>query len=145
VATDIFAAQVSAWARETEQRLTAVMRDSAQTLVEEVKTPVAKGGHMRVDTGFLRASLHGSKSSMPSIDKAARPDVGGTYPDDNQVELVIAGAKLTDVLYLGFTASYAGIREYHDGFVKLAAQHWPVIVKQSAVKIQTKVINRSGG
>lgn len=138
-----FSAQVSAWAAKSEQRLTAVFRDSAQTVAEEVKKTRDRGGHMRIKTGFLRTSLMASTSLMPPINPEARPVPGQSYPDDNgQIQLVIAGADLGETIYLGFTAAYARPREYQDGFVRLTAQRWPSIVKASAAKIRSRVGSR---
>jgi hypothetical protein len=138
-----FSAQVSTWAKMTEARTLAVFRQSAQTVAQEVKKTRDRGGHMRVDTGFLRASLMASTSQMPSIDPKATATEGHSYADDNsQVELVIANARIDQVIYLGFTASYARYREYKDGFVRLTAQRWKQIVEQSARLIESRVESR---
>jgi hypothetical protein len=135
-----FSAKVSAWVRMSEARTLAVFRQSAQTVAEEVKKTRDRGGHMPVDTGFLRASLMASTSKMPDIDPKATAAKGHSYTDDNSsVELVIANAKINQVIYLGFTASYARVREYKDGFVRLTAQRWKQIVAQSAKLIESKV------
>ncbi len=93
---------------------------------------------MRVKTGFLRASLTASTSSMPYIDRAARPpsDAGdNSYdPSNGEIALVIAGAQLGQTIHLGFTASYAGYREALDLFVASTAQQWPIIVARNAAK-----------
>jgi hypothetical protein len=141
-----FTATIDGWARKSEDRMRAVRNDAAQTAAEEVTTPVDLGGHMRVDTGFLKASLVASTTAMPAIDPNARPPADaapGSIPIDlNAVALVIAGATLEDTIYLGFTASYARPREYHDGFVRLTAQRWPQIVKESNAKIRGRVEGR---
>jgi len=153
-----FSADVSKWVRQSEQRLEAVFRDSAQTLSEEVKKPRAAGGNMPVDTGFLRASMQASNTEMPKIDKEVTPEENATYPENSeQVELLIAGSKLGQTIYLGFTAAYArrleyGFkgkdklgREYNQegyGFVRLAAQKWQRIVRASSAKIKAAVVAR---
>jgi hypothetical protein len=138
-----FSAQVSAWAKMSEARTLAVFRQSAQTVTQEVKKTKDRGGHMPVDTGFLRASLMASTSAMPNINPAATSTKGQSHADDNsQVEMVIANAKADQVIYLGFTASYARYREYKDGFVRLTAQRWKQIVAQSAKLIESRVKSR---
>ena len=141
-----FAADVGKWARKSEARMTAVFRESAQKVAEEVKRPRSEGGHMRVDTGFLRSSLMASTSQMPSINPAARPAedaAPNSYPENANVTLVIAGADIGQTIYLGFTASYARHREYQDGFVRLSAQRWKQIVEQSAREIRARVEARA--
>lgn len=130
-----FSATVSERVATYRRRLNATFKASAQDLVEEVTRPVAQGGRMRVDTGFLRSSLRASTSSMPLIQQDARPKEGATYtPEDGAIEAVILGARLGSTLYFGFTASYARPREYQDAFVRSAAQQWQQIVNRNAAK-----------
>jgi len=120
------------------KRMETTFRASAQDIAEEITTPVAKGGNMRIKTGFLRASLMASTSMMPSIrpGNVPAPDAADNSfeLDDGQINLVIAGANIGDVIFLGFTAAYARPREYRDGFVRLAAQNWQQIVNRNAAK-----------
>lgn len=131
-----FSATVSERVRTYQRRMEETFRASAQDVYEEVTRPVDKGGNMRIKTGFLRASLMASTSSMPSIQPNARPpaDAGeNSYrPNDGEIALTIAKAQLGETIYLGFTASYAPYREALDGFVRLAAQKWPQIVAKNA-------------
>jgi hypothetical protein len=136
-----FSADIGKWARQTEARMTAVFRESAQGVAEGIKRTRADGGHMRVKTGFLRASLMASTSQMPSINPMARPPddaADNSFAPDPFVSLVIAGADIGQTIYLGFTASYARPREYEDGFVRLTAQRWPQIVEESAKLIKSR-------
>jgi hypothetical protein len=136
----VFSAQVSKWAAKSEKRVEAVFKQATQDVAEQVKKPVSQGGNMRVDTGFLRASLMASTAHMPRINKDAKPSPGQTYNGgDSEIALVIAGAEIKDTIYLGFTASYAAPREYHDGFVRLTAQNWPKIVDNAARVIKSRV------
>lgn len=136
-----FGAAVESWADKVPEAIDTIRKMSAQDVVSEMQTPRGAGGHLRVDTGFNRATLLASTSQMPTINPAARP------PDDaapnsfsyegQQIELVIAGSELSDPLYFGYTASYAGIREYEDGHVRLAAQNWREIVYRNASKVRS--------
>ena len=106
-------------------------------------TPRSAGGRLRVDTGFLRASLMASTAAMPSISPTARPVEGGKYVyNEGQVEAVIAGAEVGDTLYSGYTASYAAAREFGargqppDAFVRMAAQNWGMIVDRNTAKVK---------
>ena len=128
-----FTASVSAWVQKSEKRMEVVVKESAQRVGIEVK------GRTRVDTGFLRASFLASTSAMPMIDRNARPAPGGAYTDNSSdIALVIAGASLGQTIYMGFTASYAGVREYRDGMVKLSAQQWPSIVNQVVAEAKAR-------
>lgn len=130
-----FTARVSERIRTYERRLTATFKSSAQDSVKTMTRPMARGGRMRVDTGFLRNSLMGSTASMPRINRIARASEGETYNlDFGSIEAVILGAKLTDTLYFGFTASYAGYRERHDKFVEMAFLEWQSTVRRNAKK-----------
>ena len=144
-----FAAQVKEWADKVPEAIEAVRNDSAQEVVEIMQTPTAEGGKMRVDTGFLRASLLGSTSAMPRIDPNRKPrkrnkdETGVIYPNEGEViEATIAGADLEDTLYFGYTAAYAGAREYGargqppDAFVRSAAQKWPQIVEKNVKSVR---------
>lgn len=127
-----FTAQVSQWAAKSENRVRAVFRESAQRVVSDMQTPRGEGGRMRVDTGFLRASLQASLSGMPQTDANSKPTKGATYSwQETDVSLVILGADLGDTIYVGYTAAYAAAREYGargqapDAFVRTAAAKWP--------------------
>lgn len=104
-----FSASVDAWTRESEARLTAVFRDAAQTVANDVREPVGAGGHMPVDTGNLRRSLMASTSEIPTISNNADQRFAG---NDQQINLVIAGAEIGQTIYLGFQANYAAHMEY---------------------------------
>jgi hypothetical protein len=142
-----FSAQVSDWVKETKERRDAVYRESAQRVVEVMQTPKAMGGNMRVDTGFLRASLIATTSAaLPTtIDK---PDGPAAFSyDAMQINLVIAGADITDPITVVYTANYARPREYGargqpgDRFVALAAQQWQRIVAE----VCNEAKSRAGG
>lgn len=128
--TDKFEKQVDAWVLKSEKRLLAVFREGAKRVARETRKTRAEGGNMRVDTGFLRASFIASLNAMPKLDISGLPEQGQTYNQSNQVELIIAQADLKNTIYMGYTASYARPREYKDGFVRLAAQRWGVIIDQ---------------
>lgn len=133
-----FSAQVAQHVENYKKRIEATVKASAQDVAEEATKPVGEGGNMHVDTGFLRASLRASDSEMPQVDRSATPPKdaapGSFRYDSDTVNLVINNAKIGNPLYLGFTASYARVREFHDGFVRLTAQNWQKIVTRNARK-----------
>lgn len=139
-----FASGVTAWVRETKERMAAVRREAAQRTVEIMQTPVAKGGRLRVDTGFLRASLVGM-IGQGSFSPRDKPDGAGSFSyDAGQINLVIAGAAPSDAITVGYTATYARPREYGargqpgDAFVRLASQQWGRVVQEVSAEAQTR-------
>lgn len=126
-----FAAQVDDWVKATEQRMTAVFRESTQRVAS-----IASNG-VPVDTGFARASVRASLSEMPQIDSGSRPTPGATYGGDiGNITTTIASAQLGQTIFIGWTASYVQYLEYgHSkqapaGFVRLAAAQWQIVVNQ---------------
>lgn len=123
-----FGAQLDEWVRETEARMLAVLRASVQDVIEEAQLPIAKGGHMPVDTGFLRSSLQSSLNGSTAL----------TGPDS--YVLVAGQMKLGDVASFGWTAAYAIYVHYgargRPGrmWAELAAQKWPAIVEANTMK-----------
>lgn len=128
-----FSASVSSFVKRTKQRSTAVFKQSAQDVIADAQMPVAKGGRMRVDTGFLRGS-HIS-------------GLNGSYQHEgfDSYLLTIANAELGDVIIGGWTADYAISREFGargqqpDFFLRGAAQKWKQIVKMNAAKLEARL------
>ncbi len=126
-----FAASVDSWVRQTEQRMTAVFRESAQEVIAEAQALAP------VDTGFMKATAIASTAEMPLINPAAHPMHGGSYAyQPSLIALTIGSAELGQTIHFGYTASYAALQEYGTskhagrGFVRLAAQNWPAIVER---------------
>lgn len=141
-----FSAQVAAFAEKIPGAVEAIFKESVQEVVSEMQTPMAAGGRMRVDTGFLRASLMASTASMPTISAGKTPVGGKSYTyDEGQIEAVILGADVNDTLYIGYTAAYAGHREYGvngqapDAFVRSAVQRWDSIVEAKARELKSRL------
>ena len=141
-----FAAQVADWAKRVELAEERIFKESVQELANRVQTTRSAGGRMRVDTGFLRASLMASTTAMPLIDPKMGPVEGQAYVfDAGVIEAIIAGSELGDTIYLGYTAAYATHREYGargqapDAFVRTAAQQWPQIVDEKAAELKSRL------
>ena len=145
-----FSAQIDAWVRETKERQTAVFRESSQRITEEILLPVAKGGHMRVETGFLRASLSASlDGALPQL--AARPESAveasrasgapSIQFDSSPVTLTISNADIGDKITFAFAANYARHVENRFAMVRLGAQRWPQAVEEVAREAK----GRTGG
>lgn len=123
-----FSGQVDAWVRKSRGRSEAVLKTAVQKTIEQAQTPKGEGGRLPVDTGFLRSSLVGSLDGMPS-GPSTPADAPGS-PED--VDLVIAGAELGDVIFIGWSARYARVQEAQNGFAEAAAQSWPKHVREAA-------------
>lgn len=129
-----FVAQIENIVTNTEAKLLAVFRESFQRTIDIAQTPQGKGGRMRVDTGFLRASGAASLSGMPS--GPSRNETGASvaspdrFRDEASVAVSIANLSIGETIYFGWTADYARYREYEDGFMRLAAQRWQSTVNE---------------
>lgn len=144
-----FSATVSEWVAKTKQRQEAVYKGSAQTIVSYMQTTRAAGGNLRVDTGFLRASLIATTGTIPAV--TFKPEgVDRFYYDAGPINLVISGAAITDPIIVAYTANYARPREYGargqpgDRWVGLAAQLWVGVVEAECAKAQASVASRGG-
>lgn len=143
-----FSAAVDAWTRATRERMEAVRKEAIQRTIEVMQTPRAKGGALRVDTGFLRASLMAAVGSA-NFAVRDRPDGDASYNwNASQVTLVIAQAQLEQPIEVVYTAAYARAREYGargqpgDRWVALAAQQWPRIVEETIRDAKAAVASR---
>lgn len=141
-----FSASVSKWTEKATRNQVLVFRSATQDLVDAVLLSKHSGGNMPIDTGNLRRSLMGSTAAMPTVQRGVTD-----FPDNSgQISLTIAGAKLTDTIYLGFQAPYALRMEYGfigedaigryynqsgNQFVGLAAQRWQEFVDNAAKDI----------
>lgn len=123
-----FTAQMQAFADRAKEKLELVVKQSAQDVGDLAQRPVAKGGNMPVDTGFLRNSLVSGLNGTTSL----------SGPDS--YVLAIAGAELGDSIFFGWTANYARYVEYGTQgragrfFMLNAAQQWQAIVSRNAEK-----------
>lgn len=123
-----FTAQIAAFAEDAKRKMELTIKQSAQDVGEIAQRPVAKGGNMPVDTGFLRNSLVAGLNGTTSL----------SGPDS--YVLAIAGAELGDSIFFGWTANYARYVEYGTQgragrfFALSAAQQWQAIVARNADK-----------
>lgn len=145
--TGTFTAQIESFAAKSKAKIELVFKQSAQDVFEIAQRPVAKGGRMPVDTGFLRNSmiaavngkavaggLLGAPKNRDARIAAARAGLPDAYV------LAIAGADLGDVVFGGWTAEYARHIEYGTSlmagrhFALGAAQEWQRIVAANVEK-----------
>ena len=126
-----FIADVEAFADKTADQMLRVARQSIQDVVRGAQTPVAQGGDLPVDTGFLRNSL------VTSVRGAARGQ------GENSYVLGIAGLQLGDAFQVAWTADYAIPRHYMVGVGQggglwrdKAAQKWSSTVAKNARRVR---------
>jgi hypothetical protein len=132
-----FSRQVRRFTGNYRRRANAVFKQSVQDVAQHASVPVAQGGRMRVDTGFLRNSIRGAVGTLPS-----GPSERGGASNSGALEdvtLVIAGADIGETIYVGWTANYARPREYRDGFLAAAAQKWPEFVDKNAARARREI------
>lgn len=129
--------QVRRYTSNYRRRANAVFKQSVQDVSQHASEPVAQGGRMRVDTGFLRNSIRGAIGTLPSgPSRRGEASSNGAVED---VTLVLAGAEIGDTVYVGWTANYARFREYKDGFLSAAVQKWPEFVAKNAARARREI------
>jgi len=134
-----FSAQFDDIIAMNEKRLIALARESNQRLIDRTQTPTAKGGRMRVDTGFLRASGQASLTGLPS--GPARPETAtGSFDwSETTVFTILGRLKLGTAFHFGWSADYAAAREKYDGFLDTALQDWQEINNEVIREIKGKI------
>lgn len=132
-----FSTQIDSIVINTEARLMAVMRKSIDSVVEEAQKPTAKGGKMRVVTGFLRHTGIANLNAAPIGPKKGDPKGVYTWTGE-ALEIVLAKMKFGDLFYFGWSAHYAKYREAHDGFLESALQNWQTHVDKAVAHFRNK-------
>lgn len=144
-----FSASVARWVQRSKGAMEVIWKMSAQELFIIAK------GNAPVDTGFMRAGFVASIDTPVPIsgEKRRRPeghvrgsDIYGSSQRDTAISLVINNARLGEVIYGTWTASYAVHLEYGTkhmkavGMTRRAAQKWPQIVRE-----QTAIVRKRFG
>jgi len=134
--TKDFSKQVADFAEKYKKRLRATARESVQRTVAIAQQTRGEGGRMRVDTGFLRASIGAAIGQMPSGDSEGD---GGLYAYTGtaiSADLLHWRPDQNQTLYVGWTANYARPREYQDGFMRGATELWSTTVEEVAAEVR---------
>lgn len=126
-----FKGKVDQWILNSTVLTEAVIKDAAQEMAIAANTPVAKGGRMRVDTGFLRNSIAASLNSLPSGQNIKPAEYSKQNWSPSSVTVIINRMSIGDKLFIGWTAEYAQYRENQDFFARTAAQNWPQHVQNA--------------
>lgn len=124
---------------KARQRNIAIFRGTVEELARRANTPIAQGGKLPVDTGFLRASQAGSRIGMPYGPGQGNKDTKYTAPFSGPIELVTAQANLGDTVWVGWTAMYARFMEARYGFMRSEAQNWTYIVQRVTAEVNTRI------
>ena len=139
MAKNDFASQVGKHIAKYPRLMTEVYRQSAQETIKEAQTPRAKGGNMRVDSGFLINSGIAELNTIPSGESQKPKGYNNPNWNPQPMILVINKAKLGDRVIFGWLANYSIYREAKDGFLRLAAQNWNSIVQRNAKRLEERV------
>lgn len=147
-------ATVEAWVAAVPDYLMAVARAATQDLVEEIKRPLAAGGHMPIDTSFLQSSLVGSLTGVPRVDPDATGESGPMTGSAAAIEALIGNWSAGTTLHFGFVAAYAARQNYGFSgadalgrvynqpghhFLELAVQQWPSLVAKHQRRLAAQV------
>ena len=136
-----FDRQVAKYALEYAERFRAVARTAVNDTAHMASVPVGKGGRMRIDTGFLRASIQGAVQSMPSgptTNEGKRNYPAGSFISGEPVAVALLRWNPNDgtPFFVGWTANYARKREAYDGFMRGAVEKWDQTVAKAAKKVE---------
>jgi len=135
-----FTAQIEQFIAKSNARLEAVVKTAAQDTFDEAQVPVAKGGRMRVDTGFLRNSANAAIGSMPVGESVNdQPVVKREEWNITSISSALLQWDLKAPLYFGWTANYAKYRENRDGFMRIAAQNWQKHVNDAVARVKAEI------
>lgn len=141
-----FSAQVDQFVRVSKQRMEDMFAYALSEMINDMQTPTAKGGRMRVDTGFLRASGRGALDGWPSGngEKPADAPVGqytGIYDDydGRALDAILFNMELGDTFFWGWVANYGAIREIYDGFMEAPLQNWQTYVNTAVAKVKKDI------
>lgn len=95
-----FSADIKNWNAKARRNMQGIMREATQSLIEDMQTPVPRGGNMPVDLGNLRNSL------ASGLDGSFGPEGPDSYV------LTIAGMKAGDTANFAYASQYARARHY---------------------------------
>jgi len=134
---------VLAWQDKAMKHANLVLKYAVQELIEDIVKTIPEGGRMRVDTGFLRASLR-AQLEVPIMQVITKPDgEEGSYPlDVAEVTLTINRMQIGQTLHVGFTANYARYREFGangqppDAFVRTHTAAWQNYISRAAARVR---------
>jgi hypothetical protein len=129
---------------DSKEKMLAVVKNSIQEVVQDAQTPIAKGGKMPVDTGFLRSSGTANLNNTPSGEILGRKRLPGEegvladYAVDDKASYLtdtLIKMKIGDTFFFGWTAIYAKRQEVYNGFMESAIMNWQNIVNNQVRRL----------
>lgn len=134
----------SAWAERTKKLMTALLRNSVQTLAQEASRTRREGGNVPVFSGNLARSVVVSNTppdaDAPDVEYEVQRDISGGLADIEPGEPVYIGwtpIYAARVNY-GFVGTDSLGRQYNQagaGFAEATAAKWPAIVAGEVAKL----------
>ena len=135
-----FTAQIDDFIRKSEALTTGVVREAAQSMIEEAQTSRFKGGKMPIDTGFLTNSGKAQIGSLPSgADKTQKDYTNQEWLGGGQLQAVLSQLQPGDIFYYGWTAAYARKMEIRYMFAQSAAQNWQQHVSRAVTELKARI------
>ena len=136
------------WARQSEARLTAVLRGSLESLARDLTQTKPRGGRVPIKHGNLYRSLLMSTTGMPT--RAASGTQFSTEPVFD-----VGSIRVGQKVWFGYQAAHAARQNYGfvgtdslgrtynqsgSGFLEAAIANWPAIVQAEAEYVRNKVM-----
>lgn len=132
--------QLDRFAKIAELRAEAAIKDAVSTMSESMNTPIAKGGNMPVDLGFLRNSIAAQVDGVPS---GLGSPPSGFEPSSNPngaVSVVVEQWDVKRPLTIGWTASYAPYMENRYGFLEAGLQRFPEFFESAIKRAKQEIV-----
>lgn len=147
--------QFAEWITRVEGGLETLRLEASQDVIAEMQRvgpSVANpdggdGGHMPVDTGWLRSSLSvtldqptpASQTPPPRPEGHAPGDDPIYEPRDNDIVMTLANVPEGTSIFATYGAVYAGVQEATYGFARLASQQWPQFCEAAQARIRRRL------
>lgn len=140
-----FEVAIDSFVNVSKEKMLDVIKQSVQEIVVDAQTPIAEGGKMPVDTGFLRwsgaASINHIPSGLTEGRKRSEGEVGvlPEYARDKEASYIsdlLIKLKIGDTFYFGWTAIYAEKQETYNLFMTSAVKNWKQIVEKNVRRVR---------
>lgn len=134
-----FTADINKFISESNDRIEAVFKQSAQEIIAEAQVDYNHGGLMPRKTSFLINTGQAAIGNLPI--GPDEPPEDFTPRDWNPGETVttINRWRVGETLYFGWTANYAKPMENQFKFMRKAAQNWQATVAKNAKLLMNRI------
>ena len=127
-----FTADINKFISESNDRIEAVFKQSAQEIIREAQTDYNKGGNTPIDTSFLINSGQAAIGNLPIGPDEPPEDFTPRDWNPGETATTINRWRVGETLYFGWTANYAKPMENRFKFMRKAAQNWQTVVNKNA-------------